>query len=192
MKYFIGHKVATKNKPLCIFLPKMSSYRKHFDETKYIFFLIKDNELLKKYDEIWEKVKNSLKKFDSEWVYNLKAKKKSYNGKINTNFPNSKIPKKGSQFICLSVILINSVFKTGKNYCPQALLEECKYVVKEKNTSKCIIDNIEISSDPDEEILMKNSDEENSNKENFEEENFGKESLKSTSIFFHKIFCISI
>ena len=41
-----------------------------------IFSLIKDNELLKKYDEIWEKVKNSLKKFDSERVYNLKAKKK--------------------------------------------------------------------------------------------------------------------
>ena len=133
----------------------MSAYRKHFDETKYIFFLIKDNELLKKYNESWEKVKNSLKKFDSEPVQTLKAEKKSYNGKINTNFPNSKIPKKGSQFICLPVILINSVFKTGKNYCSQTLLEECKNVVKEKKNPKCIIDNIEISSDADEEILMK-------------------------------------
>ena len=82
----------------------MSAYRKDFDETKYISFLIKDDELLEKYNEIWEKVKNILKKdFDSEPVYNekyLKAKIKSYNGKINTNFHNDKIPKEGSQFIC--------------------------------------------------------------------------------------------
>ena len=33
-------------------------------------FLIKDDELLEKYDEIWEKVKNSVKKeFDSKSVY---------------------------------------------------------------------------------------------------------------------------
>ena len=66
---------------------------------------MKDGELLQKYNEIWEKVKNSLKKeFDSEPVYNekyLKAKIKSYNGKINTNFHGNKIPKKGSQLICL-------------------------------------------------------------------------------------------
>ena len=39
--------------------------------------------------------------------------------KINTNFHNNKIPKKGSQFICLSVILINFVFRTSKTYYPQ-------------------------------------------------------------------------
>ena len=39
--------------------------------------------------------------------------------KINTNFHNNKIPKEGSQFICLSVILINFVFRTGKIYYPQ-------------------------------------------------------------------------
>ena len=44
----------------------MSAYIKDFDETKYISFLIKDDQLLKNYHEIWEKVKNSLKKeFDS-------------------------------------------------------------------------------------------------------------------------------
>ena len=55
---------------------------------EYISFLIKDDELLEKYNEIWEKVKNSLKKeFDSEPVYNekyLKAKIKSYNRKKST------------------------------------------------------------------------------------------------------------
>ena len=72
-KYFIGYKHASKMKPLFIFLPKMSAYRKDFDITKYTSFLIKDDELLEKYNEIWEKVKNSLKKnFDSEPVYNEK------------------------------------------------------------------------------------------------------------------------
>ena len=44
------------------FLSKMSAYRKDFDETKYISFLIKDDELLQTYNEIWEKVKNYVKK----------------------------------------------------------------------------------------------------------------------------------
>ena len=80
----------------------MSAYRRDFDETKYMPFLIKDDELLE-YNAIWENVKNSFKKeFDSEPVYNekyLKVKIKSYNGKISTNFYDNKIPKEGSQFI---------------------------------------------------------------------------------------------
>ena len=81
-------------------------------------------------------MKDSLnKEFDSEPRYNEKypkAKIKTYNGKINTNFHNNKIPKEGSQFTCSLIILIDSVFRTGKNYYPQVFLEECKYVVKEK------------------------------------------------------------
>ena len=37
-KYFIGYKDA-KIRPLCIFLPKMSAYRRDSDETKYMSFL---------------------------------------------------------------------------------------------------------------------------------------------------------
>ena len=43
---------------------------------------------------------------------------KSYNGKTNTNFHNNKIPKEGSQCVCLSVILIDSVSGTVNNYYP--------------------------------------------------------------------------
>ena len=50
--------------------------------------MIKDDELLEKYIEIWEKVRNNIKnESDSEPAYNkkyLKSKIKSYNGKINT------------------------------------------------------------------------------------------------------------
>ena len=97
----------------------------HIEKT----FMIKDDELLERYNEILEKVKNIIEtEFDSEPVYNgkyLKAKIKSYNRKINTNFHNNKILKEISRFICLSVILIDSVFRTGKNYFPEVFLEEC-------------------------------------------------------------------
>ena len=56
----------------------MCTYRRDFDESKYIYFLIKDDELLEKYNEIWEKVRNSIKKgFDSDPVYNEKICKSS-------------------------------------------------------------------------------------------------------------------
>ena len=42
--------------PLCIMPPKMSAYRRDFNETKYISLLIKDNELLEKYNKICDKV----------------------------------------------------------------------------------------------------------------------------------------
>ena len=35
----------------------------------------------------------------------------------------NEIPKEGSKCIYLSVILINSVFRTGKSYYPQVFLE---------------------------------------------------------------------
>ena len=60
------------------------------------------------------------KELDIKPVYNekyLKAKIKSYNGKINTNLHNNKIPE-DSQCICLSVILFDSIYKKDKNYYP--------------------------------------------------------------------------
>ena len=68
-----------------------------------------------------------------------------------------KCQKEDSQGIFLSVILIDSVFRTGSNYCSQAILEECKYFVQEKKIPKYVIDDIEISSDSD----RGDSDEEN-------------------------------
>ena len=62
--------------------------------------------------------------------------------KISTNFRNNKIPKKCSQCICSSVILIIQI-------------------------TKYVIDDIEVSSDSDRE----NSDEGNSDERNSDEEN---------------------
>ena len=40
----------------------MSTYSKDFDETKQMFLLVKVNELLVKYNRIWSKVSNIMKK----------------------------------------------------------------------------------------------------------------------------------
>ena len=105
-------------------------------------FLIKDDELLERYNEIWKNVKDSFKSEFRKPVNNkkyLKAKIKYYKEKINTSFHNNKIPKEDSQCICLSVILIDSVFRTGKSYSTQVFLEEFKYVIKEKKIEFLLI-----------------------------------------------------
>ena len=60
--------------------------------------------------------------------------------KINKNFHNDKILIEGFHCICLPVILIKSVYMTGKNYYPHVFLEECKYVVKEDKIPGYITD----------------------------------------------------
>ena len=47
-----GYKDGKKNRHLGILLPKMSLHRKDFNKTKYMSFLIKDNESLETYNEI--------------------------------------------------------------------------------------------------------------------------------------------
>ena len=76
----------------------MSAYRIDVSETKYMYFLIKDDELLEENHKVWEKAKNSCKKdFNSEPVYSktyLKAKIKFNNRKIKKNFIIIKYQKK--------------------------------------------------------------------------------------------------
>ena len=72
-KYFIGYLYDNhKVKPLHKMLPKASAYVKKYDgQTKWMYFLIKDDDLLEKYNTIWDKVSADIKKeFDSDLVYN--------------------------------------------------------------------------------------------------------------------------
>ena len=63
-KYFIGYlHNDDKVKSLHIRLPKTSAYVKSYDgQTKWINFLIKDDDLLGKCNTIWEKVSADVKK----------------------------------------------------------------------------------------------------------------------------------
>ena len=105
------------------------------------------------------------KRFDTEPVFKtekyLKIKTKSYDGKTNTNFHDYSVPKEGSNCVCLSVPLIESIFMMGKNNSLQVFLKDCKYLVKENTMTKFIDDELKISSEDSEEV----SDEKTSNKE---------------------------
>ena len=52
---------------------------------------------------------------------------------------------------CLSAVLIDSVFKMGKNYYPQVFLEELKYIFREKEVNRHIDRDIDISYDDSDE-----------------------------------------
>ena len=73
-KYFIGYREGGIVKPLCIILPQMNAYIKYFENGgKNISFLIKDNEVWEKYEQIWDVMKNKLSiKFHSKPIYDKK------------------------------------------------------------------------------------------------------------------------
>ena len=73
-KYCIGYKEGEIVKPLRIILSQMSGYIKYFKNGgKNMSFVIKDDDVLDKYNEIWDKIKEKLNiKFHSMPVYNEK------------------------------------------------------------------------------------------------------------------------
>lgn len=96
----------------------MSGYIANFNDLKAICFLIEDEELLKKYNKIWSKVKSIVgKNITSKSVFNdkyLMAKTRSCKGSITTNF-NGEVTKQGPECICQSLIVIESVFKSSES-----------------------------------------------------------------------------
>ena len=56
-KYFIGYKEDDIVEPLCIILPQMSGYIKYFENGgKNMSFVTKDDDVLDKYNEIWNMI----------------------------------------------------------------------------------------------------------------------------------------
>ena len=90
-KYFIGYLKGEIVKPLCIILPQMSGYIKYFENGgKNMSFLIKDDEVWEKYEQIWDVIKNKLGiKFHSKTIYQqkyIKAKVGEFDGVIKQTF----------------------------------------------------------------------------------------------------------
>ena len=76
-KYFIGYKEDEIVKPLCIILPQMNGYIKYFENGgKNMSFLINNDEVWEKYEDIWDVIKNKLGiKFHSKPIYEKKILK---------------------------------------------------------------------------------------------------------------------
>ena len=132
----------------------MNGYIKYFKNGgKNMSFLIEDDSVLNKYNEIWEKIKEKLSiKFHSEPVYDqtyIKAKVREFDSKIKTNFLGNEIPKENMYYICIACITIDPVMKMNKKSYPQVCLEECKYRVKQMQISRFINTELESDSDSD-------------------------------------------
>ena len=131
----------------------MDGYIKYFDDGgKNMSFVMDDENIYKKYNEIWEVVRNLLKiDFTVNPVRDdiyLVAKLKIFN-KINiTTFTNNAIPIEQDHYICIPVIDIDTVLKIDKKAYPQAYLEQFKYKLKKRKIVNYIDDEI-IDEDSD-------------------------------------------
>ena len=70
LKYFIEYNDNDFIRPLYIKLPQVIGYVTNFESNKTMSFKVSDNELLKNYNKIWERVSKLMNiEFDSEPVY---------------------------------------------------------------------------------------------------------------------------
>ena len=155
-KCFIGYQDGEIVKPLCIILPQMNGYIKYFENGgKNMSFLIKDDEVWEKYEQIWDVIKNKLSiKFHSKPIYEqkyLKAKVREFDGVIKTNFLGNDMPKENMHYTCIACITIDSVMRMDKKNYPQVYLEECKYKIKKIQTSRFINAELDLDSESDSE-----------------------------------------
>ena len=128
--------------PLNIKLPQLTGYTKHFNNnSKYADLLVNDKKLVKKYNEVWDKIKSLYKReFDKKPLYN-----NEYIGAnmMHTEFKYKKVlkdkhcgkyiptkPRDGDCHAYLSTILLDSILvnRNSKHY-PQIFLRKCVYAV---------------------------------------------------------------
>ena len=114
-------------------------------------FVVKNDNVLDEYNEIWDKIKEKLNiKFHSMPIYDgkyIKAKVRGLNVAIKTNFLGDEITKENVHYTWIACITINSVMRMEKKNYPQLYLEECKYKIKKTKMTK--FKNTDLESDLD-------------------------------------------
>ena len=156
-KYLCGYLNNDVIQPLCVILPQMNGYIKYFEDGgKNMSFVTDDEEVYKKYNEIWEVVRKLLKlKFtvgpirDDKYII---AKLKMFNKINRITFTDGTILFEENHYTCIPAIDIDSVSKIdNKRAYPQAYLEQCKYKLKKRKVINFIDDEV-----IDEELFSEN------------------------------------
>ena len=137
-KYFIGYKESE-----IVILTQMIGCIKYFENGgKNMSVVIKDDYVLDKYNEIWDKIKETLNiKFHRMPVYDekyIRAKVREFNSAIKRNFLGDKIPKESEHYTWIACITIDSVMRMETKNYPQIYLEKCKYRMKKAKMIKFI------------------------------------------------------
>ena len=97
----------------------MTSYARKFDENATMSFTVNNKQLLKIYNETWEKFEKLMRiDFESKTVYGddekyIKTKIKIYAGSMITSFHNKKMPKEKAPCKFLSIIMLDSLIKAN-------------------------------------------------------------------------------
>ena len=118
----------------------MTSYARKFDENATMSFTVNNKQLLKIYNEIWEKFEKLMRiDFESKTVYGdnekyIKTKIKIYAGSMTTSFHNKNMPKEKAPCKFLSIIMLDSLIKANEKYYLQTFLQEWKYLQEKINT----------------------------------------------------------
>ena len=77
--------------------------------------MVKDDNVLDKYNKIWDKIKEKLNiKFHSMPVYDktyIKAKVREFDSKIKTNLLGDRVAKENMHCTCIACVTINSVMR---------------------------------------------------------------------------------
>ena len=107
----------------------MISYINKFKDKKTkltttMSLMVKDKQLFKNYNKIWEKTESLIRKnFDSKPFYSnddnskyIKTKIKTFKDSIITNFHDKKVLKEKIPYKCFSIIVLDSVIKTDNKY----------------------------------------------------------------------------
>ena len=154
-KYFTDYQEDEIVKPLCIILPQISGYIKYFENGgKNMSFMVKDDSVPNKCNEIWGKIKEKLSiKLHSMPVYDetyIKTKVREFDGNIKTNVLDNGMPKENMHYTCIACVTIDSVMKMNKKKYPQVYVEEWKYRLKKIQMSRFI--HAELESDSDSEL----------------------------------------
>ena len=97
----------------------MSGYIKYFKNVgKNTSFFVWNDNLLDKYNEIWNKIKEKLHiNFHSMPVYDqtyIKAKVREFDGVIKKNILGNEVPKENMHYTCITCITIDSVMGMEK------------------------------------------------------------------------------
>ena len=114
-----------------IILPKTRAYVKNYDgQTEWVYFLIEDDEFLKKCNTIWHKVSPDIKHLIAS-LYIIQIFWKSKQSLMVMKLQIFMI-KKVLMWIfndsCLAVISLDSSLKKDENSYLQVFLKECKYI----------------------------------------------------------------
>ena len=100
LKYLIGYNDNDVIRPFCIKFSQMIGYVKHFNSNKTMSFKVIDNNLLKKYTKLRERVSSLMNIVSDRFtVYGdydkyIKTKIKPYGDKMDTNFQGKKNTKR--------------------------------------------------------------------------------------------------